>query len=210
MHGHMKNIGLGFTFLIPLVSAGEESQKGFSALARTPATSLESLHKNPDKHLGQRVKLTLVFSQELEPGNPYFTRFTPTSYARFAARSGAGPLWAPEIFGGEFQHLFLARESAHLATLRAAKPNQRFEATAIVRDNFRGLPWIELVDLKLRPEWVPEGTLIAVARGKRLREEGQRHLALEQFERALVDPLPEQERASLLAEIASLREELKN
>lgn len=187
----------------------QDSEKGFSALARVPLVSLEDLSKSPDKHLGLRIKLTLSCNQEIDPGNPYFTRFLAAQYARFSVRSGAGALWEPAIAGREFQHLFVAKDSPLLATLRSAKANQRFEATAIVRDNFRNIPWLEVVDLKLKPEWVPEGTLIAVARGKKLREEGQRHLALEQFQKALVEPLPSQEKVSLLKEMAALHGELE-
>lgn len=200
----------GFLVLLPLLQSPEAPPvpKGVGSLAKTPVVSLEQLRKDPDSYLGLRLKLSVVIGGEKEIVNPYFTRFNSTDYIRFSVRSASAPLWNPEILQNEFSHVFLRKDSALLPALRDAKKNELAELTVIVRDSFRSLPWVEIVGAVMTGEWTPEGTLISVARARKLLEEGQRHLAIDQLQQAIVDPLPKAGKVSLLKEIAAIQGDL--
>jgi len=187
----------------------QESRSALEDLVRIPALTLEQLRKDPDRWLGLRVKLAVAWGEEKPVGNPYFTRFHSSGYVRFAVREGAGPLWEPQAYAGEFSHLFAAKGSPLLSVLRGAKKNERIELTVIVRDAFRGVPWCEVAGAKFSGTWTPEGTLVAVARAHKLLAEGQRPLAVDQFQQALVEPLPRCEKVALLKEIAAVQTDLR-
>ena len=200
------------TICLPILGAVapvRERESGLASLVRTPTVALEALRKDPDRWLGLRVKLTVAWGEEKPFGNPYFTRFNSLQHVRFAARSGTSPLWEPQVYSSEFSHLFVAKDSPHLTALRGAKRNELVGLTVVVRDAFRGVPWCEVVGAKLSRTWTPEGTLIAVARARKLLSEGQRPLALDQLQQAMVEPLPRFEKVALLKEIAALQAEIR-
>ncbi len=174
-----------------------------------PAT-LEALQQNPDSYLGNCFQLTVTLDEEREIENPYFTRFHADRFVCFAVRGASKPLWENEVYFNESRQFFLAKDSRYLSSLRGAKKHERVKLTVIVRDCFRNLPWIEIIGANLTGEWTPEGSLIAVARGRKLYKENQFSLAAEELQKALVDPLPLDQKTALLQEIGATYLEARN
>lgn len=196
-----------FLFIAVLLFPAPEQEKnssGLAALTKTPTVTFEQLLAEPEEYMGLRVKFSAVVSEERAVGNPYFTRFTSSQFARFAIHSAARPLWTPEILNQEFAQVFVLKNAPELEQLRSAKRNQLAELTVIVRDSFRNLPWMEVVEVKLSPAWTPEGSLIAYARAQKLRKDGQLPMAIEELHNAYIDPLPKESKIELLREIAAL------
>lgn len=185
----------------------ENKSSGLATLAQIPQVSLERLLADPEEYLGLRVQIKVSLGEEMQVSNPYFTRFNSAHYFRFSARSDSKPIWESLLSERPFEQLFISKSSSQLSVLRSAKLHQRAELTVVIRDTFRGLAWIEIEKVKLLPEWTPEGTLIAVARAQKLWKEGQLSLAIEEFQSAVVDPLPALEKAALFQQLGTLYQE---
>lgn len=170
------------------------------------ATTLVELRTSPGKRLGEEVEFTLQFRELGESWNPYLSRFEPTRWLGLSAWPDEVFLWDAASFDAPATRLFVRRGSELETFLRAARPFQRLRATALVREQFLGEPWLELTALTPLPEIVGEGTLLHVTRARELLFEGAFDLALEQYERARRAPLPPHALAAILEEELEVHE----
>lgn len=170
------------------------------------ATTLVELRASPGRLLGEEVEFTLQFRGLTESWNPYLSRFEPGRWLGLSAWPDEVFTWDAASYDAPMLRLFAWRGSPLEATLRHAVPYQRFRATAIVREQFLGEPWLELTALTRLAEEVGEGTVLHVTRARELVLEGNYDLALEQYERARLAPLPSHALAAILEEQLETRE----
>ena len=151
----------------------------------------------PGRSLGRRVRLEVQFHARIAAWNPYLSRFGPRDHRAIGA-------WADEQFAwrvGDYEspavRFFVRAESAADFAFDSARTFGRFEVTGVVREIFRGEPWIEVDAATPLSEQVTEGTVIHAARAIELANEEQWELAEAELVRALASPLPAKARVEL-------------
>jgi len=172
----------------------------------TRATTLVELRATPGRWLGEEVEFTLQFRELVETWNPYLSRFEPGRWVGLTAWADEVFTWNAASYDAPATRLFARRGTELERALRTARPFQRFQATALVREHFLGEPWLELTALTRLPEEVGEGTILHVTRARELAFEGNFDLALDQYERARQAPLPPHALAAILEEELETRE----
>lgn len=194
----MKSL-LAWALVVPCLLAPLPSQEARRA-------TLVELRTAPARRLGEEVTLTLQFRARSESWNPYLSRFEPGRWLGLSAWPDEVFTWDAPSYDAPLTRLFVRRGTPLEETVRRAAPHQRFEATAVVREQFLGEPWIELTALKRLTEEVGEGTILHVTRARELAFEGNFDLALDQYERARSAPLPPHALAAILEEELETRE----
>jgi hypothetical protein len=170
------------------------------------ATTLVELRASPGRLLGEEVEFTLQFRALAESWNPYLSRFEPGRWLALSAWPDEVFTWDAASYDAPLARLFVWRGAPLEEALRRAAPHQRFRATAIVREQFLGEAWLELTSLVRLAEEVGEGTILHVTRARELALEGNFDLALDQYARARLAPLPSHALAAILEEELETRE----
>ena len=153
---------------------------------------LTDLRADPGPWFGRRVRFHFQFSGPRREWQPFLTRFGPADFVAFEAWGDREYPWDVEVFENPLSTLFARRGSVVEASLALARKHQRFEAVGVVRDVFLDEPWIEVQSMRRTPEHVPEGTILHVQRAREFEALEQWSLALDQLQRALSAPLPQQ------------------
>ena len=169
-------------------------------------TTLAEVLACPGKSLGKEVSFVVQFRGLHESWDPYLSRFEPSRWLALEAWPDELFTWDQPVFEHPHTRLFLRRGGGFEPLARRARPYQRFECHARVREVFLGEPWIELLELVPLEGEVGEGTIVHVQRARELVLAKELDLALEQYERARSAPLPPHALAALLEEIRSVRE----
>lgn len=194
----MKSLLAG-ALLLPCLLAPAPSQEARRA-------TLVELRTAPGRWLGEEVTFTLQFRARSESWNPYLSRFESGRWLGLSAWPDEVFTWDAPSYDAPLMHLFVRRGTPAEESVRRAEPHQRFQVTAIVREQFLGEPWIELTSLKRLPEEVGQGAILHVTRARELAFEGNFDLALDQYERARAAPLPPHALAAILEEELETRE----
>ena len=97
-------------------------------------------------------------------------------------------LWEQNEYDSPLSRVFFGR-SARLQFAKATA-QERYLCTVVVREWFGGRPWIEVERAVQTRQHVSEGVILAVIRATELVERGAYTLALGEFDRALLTPLP--------------------
>jgi len=165
-------------------------------------TTLTEIRTKPETYRGLTVRFTIQFHERTRFWNPFFTRFTRDEYMNFSAWGDEQPIWIEAEYSNDFPLLFADRRGRVLETFGTAEAFDRFECEAMVRDLFLGKPWIEITKAERLSERLTTGTILHAARGHRLLEAGQWMVAMNEFNRALKDDLPDRARASVLKDLS--------
>jgi len=168
--------------------------------------TLGELHAAPASHLGREVRFALQFRERVEDWNPYLSRFEPTRWLGLEVWPDEAITWDEPVFDASLGRLFLRRGGGFEPLARRARPHQRFEVLARVREVFLGEPWIELLEMVPLEGEIGTGTILHVTRARELAREGQLTLALDQYERARAAPLPPHALGTLLEEIRAVEQ----
>jgi hypothetical protein len=179
--------------------------------AGTPPVSvlrLGELRARPAKHLGQEVRFALQFRGLVEEWEPFLSRFEPSRWVALEGWPDEAFLWDEAAFAAPAGRLFVRRGGGFEPLARRARPYQRFEVRARVREVLLGEPWLEVLELVPLEGEVGEGTILHVTRAREFAAEKSYALALEQYERARSAPLPAHALAALLEEIQAVRAKL--
>jgi len=173
-----------------------------AAPAEPAAVSLTDLCEDPTGWLGRRVRFTVQFRALEERWNPGLTRFGAGDWLGFSGWPDERFPWEVGVFESPMTRLFARRDSAASVLLSTARPYERFELVATVREVFFDEPWIEVEAAQPLFELIGEGTILHVGRAFEFARQAQWELALEQFRRATAAPLPAHARRELDAKIA--------
>jgi hypothetical protein len=182
----------------PLVAGERQEAPPAAPSAQEPVAAwLSALRRDEPAWLGKRVRFALQLHGLVPDWNPFLSRFGPAQWLAVSAWPDEAFLWDQPAFDDPCPTLFARRGGPLEEGLRGAAQFDRFEAVGVVREAFRGEPWIEIQSLTPLEGSVGDGTILHVARARDFVLQGQWELALQQFERAKAAPLP----AHALAEI---------
>lgn len=167
---------------------------------------LGAIRARPSPWLGKRVRFVLQFRSLLEDWNPSMTRFGTADWVALSGWADERFTWDATVYENPLTTLFVRRGSPLAEQVAAARPHERFEVVAWVREVFLDEPWIEIESMTPLPEEVGEGTILHVGRARDFMRKKQWDLALDQFERAKAAPLPAHALAELEREIMECKE----
>ncbi len=174
--------------------------------APAPLVSWSELEKSSTQHMDQRVRVQVQFHSPIASWNPFMTRFGSREFSAVRAWADEQFPWVATEFDAPAARLFMRRGSAAERVLATARPSQRFELDAVVREVFFDRPWVEVLTARPLTEFIGEGTAIHARRGIELAEAHAWELAEAEYERALTTSLPAHARAELERLRALVRE----
>lgn len=174
------------------------------ALTSVKSHSLADVAARPEAYRSLPVQMDIQFHETRKGGNPFFTRFTEENYLCFAAWSGESALWKREDYERSHPFLFVDRKSPDLRVLLEAKIYNRIRVTAIVRDVFKGIAYIEVSKAQILDQAVTEATIIHGAKAQKLAHEGDTAGALAEYDRAMRGDIPETAKAQLYIDMAQV------
>lgn len=176
----------------------------FKALTSVKPHTLTDLKTRPDAYRGLPVEMEIQFHETRKGGNPFFTRFTDDNFLCFAAWGGEQALWDKEEYQKDFSFLFVDRNSLVFRQVLEAKVYNRLKVTAVTRDVFRGIPYVEVIKAELLSDSMSEAQIIHGAKAKKMAREGDTAGALAEFERAMRGGLPTQSKALMHIDLAQV------
>lgn len=165
--------------------------------APPPLATWKDLLDRPARWLGKTVRLQVQYQGRVETWNPYITRFGPRQFGAVQAWADDQFPWIQEEYDAPAVRVFLRRDEACDWAVQGAKPGERFELTAIVRETFLDLPWVEVFEVLPLAERISEGTVIHVGKAQELMAAKSFRRAEMELDQAITDDLPALARAEL-------------
>lgn len=131
-------------------------------------TDLAAMRANPAAFQNVKVKFTVQFASLGRISNPFFTQFTPTDYTNFYGWGDEQQIWQEPAYNDVFGMLFLSKSNPQLETLYTLRLYQRIECTAVVRNTFQDIPWLEVLEFTVKGEQMDTAVLTHMHRGESL------------------------------------------
>ncbi len=141
-------------------------------------TTLSALRQTPDAFRGVTVAFDVHFASMGSVENPFFTRFTPTDFANFYVWADEQPIWQREAYNQVFGHMFLSKSSDQIDKLYELNLYEHVRLTAVVRNTFMDMPWIEVLSFAGTGNALATPTLAHMYRGEQF-------MAKRQWQRAI-------------------------
>ncbi len=178
-------------------SASPSGPSPVEAAAAPVLVALRDVRRAPDARLGEELRMVVQLRGALASWNPWLTRFGELDYAGYAAWGDEQLTWEVREHFDVCERLFARRDSLAERLLRDARPYERFEVVAIVREIFLDEPWLEIVAARRLERQVTEGTVLHASRALALLELGRYSLAASELDRARTTALPDHATAEL-------------
>ncbi|HKE01036.1 MAG TPA: hypothetical protein VKE69_08505 [Planctomycetota bacterium] len=172
----------------------------FDSMRSVKSHTLTAIRKRPEGFRSLPVELVIHFHETRKAGNPFFTRFTADSYIGIAAWGAEQPIWRKEEYTNDHPFFFAERRSAVIRKFLEAHTYDRIKITAVVRDIFKGVPYIEIIKAEPLDEKLDEPTIAHAARGRKMAEAGNGKAAVEEYERAFRGDIPADARPYMLVD----------
>ena len=150
------------------VSAVPAQDHEFGVAVRT---NLSAMRANPDAFQNVKVQFVVQFASLGRIANPFFTKFTPTDFTNFYGWSDTQKLWQEPDYNDVFGMLFLSKTNPQLETLYTMGLYTRMKCTAVVRNTFQDIPWIEVLEFEVLGEKFDTAVLTHLHRGEGLMEQ---------------------------------------
>lgn len=147
-------------------------------------TDLATMRANPIAFQNVKVKFTVQFASLGRLSNPFFTKFTPTDYANFYAWGDEQQIWQEPAYNDVFGTLFLSKVDPQLESLYSLRLYQRLQCTAVVRNTFQGMPWIEVLSFETLDGQLDTAVLTHMHRGESLMAQRLWQRAITELSRA--------------------------
>jgi tetratricopeptide (TPR) repeat protein len=176
----------------------------FNALTTVHEYDLSRIRKKAESFRSLPIELEIQFHETRRGNYPFFTRFTDDNYMCFSAWGGEQALWHREEYADVYQFFFVERKVPAMRTILEAKPYQRIRISAVVRDVFRSMPYIEVTKAELLDDSVTEATIAAAAKAEKASETGDTATALAEYERAMRGNLSKLQKAQMHCDIADV------
>jgi len=160
-------------------------------LPKERAITLQEIRKNPEGFRNFKVEFVGQFHALERMYVPFFTFFTPEEYVNISAWGDEQDLFDPQDYGDDFAYLFLAKDNTATQQLVRLRRYERFRAEGIVRNIFKGIPWIEIKKLEVEEEgrWTDE-RLTRMVRGLHAERQGDWRAAGTEYSMLDVKELP--------------------
>ncbi len=158
-----------------LLAAGSlPAQQETDDFGRARATTLAAVRATPQAFKNVWIRFSGWFSGIGALHNPFFTRFTRTDYVNFALWGDTQKLWVEDEYKHPCTTLFVLKSNDKAVDLITSLGiYQRVTCTGIVRNVFRGEPWIEVTRIEVQPERLTTATLAHLARARRFMKKRQ-------------------------------------
>lgn len=134
-------------------------------------TTLDEMRANPDAFHNVKVKFVVQFASLGRISNPFFTKFTPTDYSNFYAWGDEQAIWREKTYNDVFGMLFLSKINPQLEQLYSTRLYQRLNCTAVVRNTFQDIPWLEVLEFSPVGGQLDTAVLSHLHRGENLMEQ---------------------------------------
>ena len=163
------------------------AQSNFGPAVRT---NLSAMRANPDAYQNVKVQFVVQFASLGRISNPFFTQFTPTEYTNFYGWADDQKLWQEKHYNDVFGMLFLSKSNTQLETLYTMGLYTRIRCTAVVRNTFQDIPWIEVLSFEVLGEKLDTAVLTHLHRGVGLMEQRLWQRAISELSLAPGDGVP--------------------
>jgi len=183
--------------LVPLLLAAVGAVR--RAPVPPPVVSWSALVEAPERHVGTPVRLFLQQHSAVPTWEPFLTRFAPERYVALQGWSDEQILWDETSYDAPQMRVFVPRGGRLERLAARLRPHERLALVGVVRSAHLGRPWFEVLGFQRTRESVPEGTVLHAVKALELMERAAWSLAREQLDRALLAPLTEPARASIVA-----------
>lgn len=155
-----------------------------------PAYAVTALMRAPERKLGETVSMAVQFHGQVESWSPFLSRFDPVEYRCVTVWADEQWLWIKEEYESPSARFFVRRGTMADAMLTGAKPHDRFQVDAVVREMHVGQAWIEVTEVVRTEEQTPEGTILHAISAMKLIERDGWALAVSELNRAMRPTLP--------------------
>jgi hypothetical protein len=162
-----------------------------------PMATLTALQRDGLRWLGRRARVVVQFNRSLDQWDPWISRFHPGPWLRLSAWGDEQFLWQHDVWQQPWSELYVRRDGPAAAVLAGATLTRRYELEIDVREHLYGSARIEVLSATPLLESVGEGAVLHASRAMTLLEDGNRHFAKAEFERALAGLLPAHARVEL-------------
>ena len=157
----------------------------FKEMDQNKLVAFADVLKEPREYVDVPVKLHVYFQRPAKNFNPYFTRFIEELWGNFAAWPIDAKLYQKRDWERPFPFFFVAKSSKVWGQVQDVRRVTAIELDAVVRDVFRGQPWIEVTGYRTIGEGLTEDDVRDVARGDALFHAGKYRDAARSYERGM-------------------------
>ncbi|MGQ0614155.1 MAG: hypothetical protein ACT4PV_10505 [Planctomycetaceae bacterium] len=182
----------------PTASAGG----WFKEMDESKVVPLGDVLRNPHDFVDVPIRLEVYFNAPGRSFNPYYTRFSEDLYANFSAWPVNARLWEKRDFQRSYGLFFVLSEGKVWKKLAKTQRVASLELSVVVRDVFKGQPWIEVVGFETRGEGITEAQVRDVIAGDALFLAGRHGEAAKKYDRALSGDLPASTKAEITRKLA--------
>lgn len=167
---------------VPAVAQGDDENP------QAKAMTITKLRAAADSYRHVPCEFDMVFHGFSQHYNPYFTRFVPERFVNFSAWGVEQAIWERDQFNDDFPYLFVAKASPMLPKFMEMKRFDRVRFVGVVRDTFRGEPWIEVISITPIPGKITEKALIHRVRGDQATARTHHRIAAREYRAVLEHP----------------------
>jgi tetratricopeptide (TPR) repeat protein len=151
---------------------------------------LQEIRRNPEGFRNLRVAFVGQFHGLERMYVPFFTFFTPEEYVNISAWADEQNLFDPQDYGDDFAYLFISKDNTAIQELVRLRRYERFRAEGIVRNIFKGIPWIEIKKVEVEEgRWTDE-RLTRMVRGLHAERQGDWRTAYTEYSMLDLKELP--------------------
>jgi tetratricopeptide (TPR) repeat protein len=184
-------------FVVGVLPSAVLADGWFSRAGETKEVTLTDLLKNPRQYMDVEVEFKVYFDAPGSNYNPYFTRFNNDVYGNFSAWPIDARLYEKRDFPRPYPFFFASKISKEWKKVKNIDHMRIVKLTAVVRDVFRGQPWIEVLDYSSSSGGLSESDVKDVVRADACFVAGRYKDAARLYERADSSSLPDTVRADL-------------
>jgi tetratricopeptide (TPR) repeat protein len=184
-------------FVAGVLPAAVSADGWFSRMGDPKKVTLNDLLRSPREYLDVEVKVKVYFDAAGENYNPYYTRFNEECYGNFSAYPIDARLYDKRDFPRPYPFFFASKLTKAWRKVKDVDHLRVIEITAVVRDVFKGQPWIEVLSWSGAGGGLSEDDVRDVVKADASYVAGRYKDAARLYERADSSSLPGTVRADL-------------
>jgi len=174
----------------------------FSDLDNAKEVTLAELIRDPGAFVDVPVKVKVYFDSTASNYNPFYTRFSENVYFNFAAWPINARLYDRRDFRRSYPFFFVQKVGRKWSKTSSIKRVTAVELTCVVRDVFRGQPWIQVMDHDTIREGLTLEDVKNVVAGDAYTMAGRHKEAVKRYKEVARSRLPENIRAEVYRKLA--------
>ncbi len=160
--------------------------------------TLGDLLRAPKDYMDIPVRMHVYFNKEGKTQNPYYTRFNEDWYGNFSAWPIDARLYEKRDFQRVYGLFFVQKGAKVWKELLDEDRMQSMEILCVVRDVFRGSPWIEVFEYDTHSKGLDEEAVREILKGEGHFHNGRHKQAARMYDSALSSRYPRHVRVDLM------------